>query len=166
MIQVINTIDELRKQVKEWKKAGLTVGLCPTMGYLHEGHASLMDAARAGNDKVVALVFVNPIQFGPNEDLATYPRDLNTTASFWKRTAWIWYSTRNSSGNVRSGFHTTFRGYERAFETLCEKTRPIHFRVCTVIVKLLNTVTRTESISTEGCPAAGHHPSDGSGSEF
>ena len=70
------TIEEVRNTVKEWKKQGLSVGLVPTMGYLHEGHGSLIERAAKENDRVVVSVFVNPIQFGPTEDLETYPRDV------------------------------------------------------------------------------------------
>ena len=67
------TIKEVREQVREWRKQGLSVGLVPTMGYLHEGHKSLIDRAVAENDKVVVSVFVIPLQFGPTEDLESYP---------------------------------------------------------------------------------------------
>lgn len=88
---IATTISEVREQVHKWKQAGLTVGLVPTMGYLHEGHASLVDKAVSLCDKVVASDFVNPTQFGPNEDLETYPVILSTTVRCWKNTAAPWY---------------------------------------------------------------------------
>ena len=141
-MKIVGTVKEVREQVKEWKKQGLSVGFVPTMGYLHEGHKSLMDAARKGNDKVVVSIFVNPMQFGPTEDLATYPRDLDHDAALCE------------SAGVDLIFHPEAEEmYEKDFcsfvdmtgltEGLCGKTRPIHFRgVCTVVNKLFNIVTQ------------------------
>ena len=140
-MKIVGTVKEVREQVKEWKKQGLSVGFVPTMGYLHEGHKSLMDAARKGNDKVVVSIFVNPMQFGPTEDLATYPRDLDHDAALCE------------SAGVDLIFHPEAEEmYEKDFcsfvdmtgltEGLCGKTRPIHFRGgCTVVNKLFNIVT-------------------------
>ncbi len=140
-MKIVGTVKEVREQVKEWKKQGLSVGFVPTMGYLHEGHKSLMEAARKDNDKVVVSIFVNPMQFGPTEDLATYPRDLDHDAALCE------------SVGVDLIFHPEAEEmYEKDFcsfvdmtgltEGLCGKTRPIHFRgVCTVVNKLFNIVT-------------------------
>ena len=140
-MKIVGTVKEVREQVKEWKKQGLSVGFVPTMGYLHEGHKSLMDAARKGNDKVVVSIFVNPMQFGPTEDLATYPRDLDHDAALCE------------SAGVDLIFHPEAEEmYEKDFcsfldltgvrEGVCGNTRPIHFRgVCTVVNKLFNIVT-------------------------
>ena len=75
-MKLARTVQEVKEQVRGWKQQGLIVGLVPTIGYLHEGHQSLIKRAVAENDRVVVSVFVNPIQFAPNEDLETYPRDL------------------------------------------------------------------------------------------
>ena len=140
-MKIVGTVKEVREQVKEWKKQGLSVGFVPTMGYLHEGHKSLMDAARKGNDKVVVSIFVNPMQFGPTEYLATYPRYLDHDSALCE------------SAGVDLIFHPEAEEmYEKDFcsfvdmtgltEGLCGKTRPIHFRgVCTVVNKLFNIVT-------------------------
>ena len=76
-MKVVKTIKEVREIVGGWRQEGLSVGLVPTMGYLHEGHQSLIKKSASQNDRTVVSVFVNPIQFGPNEDLEAYPRDLN-----------------------------------------------------------------------------------------
>ena len=76
-MKVVKTVKEVREIVSGWRKEGLSVGLVPTMGFLHEGHQSLIRKSASQNDRTVVSVFVNPIQFGPNEDLEAYPRDLN-----------------------------------------------------------------------------------------
>ena len=79
-MKIVKTVDEVKAIVKGWRQEGLTVGLVPTMGFLHAGHQSLIAKSVEQNDRTVVSVFVNPIQFGPNEDLEAYPRDLNRDA--------------------------------------------------------------------------------------
>lgn len=140
MIKVLSTVDETRAQVKEWKKQGLTVGLVPTMGFLHEGHQSLIKKAVEENDKVVVSVFVNPIQFAPNEDLETYPRDLEADKKLCDSTGadLIFHPTPDEM--YPDGFSTHIQ-MDNLTKELCGKTRPTHFGgVCTVVGKLFNIV--------------------------
>ena len=139
---IATKIEEVRAQVKEWKKAGLTVGLVPTMGYLHEGHASLVDKAVSMCDKVVASDFVNPTQFGPGEDLESYPRDFEHDCALLKAHGcdMVFYpSVSEMYGEDASTYVEILSDMPKQ---LCGKTRPIHFRgVCTVVSKLFNIVT-------------------------
>lgn len=139
-MKIVSTIEEVRNQVKEWRKAGCTIGFVPTMGYLHEGHASLLDAA-GENDKVVASIFVNPMQFGPNEDLDSYPRDLEHDAKICEEHGvdMIFHPTPEEM------YGDNFYSYVDMNvlpKELCGLSRPVHFRgVCTVVAKLFNIVT-------------------------
>lgn len=140
MIKVVSTVCETRAQVNEWKKQGLTVGLVPTMGYLHEGHQSLIKKAVEENDRVVVSVFVNPIQFAPNEDLETYPRDLEADKRLCDSTGadLIFHPTPDEM--YPDGFSTHIQ-MDNLTKELCGKTRPTHFGgVCTVVGKLFNIV--------------------------
>lgn len=137
-MNIATTVEQAKQTVRQWKAEGLTVGLVPTMGYLHEGHESLIKRAVAECDRVMVSVFLNPIQFAPNEDLATYPRD------FAADTVLI----ENAGADLV--FHPepfelyapdacTFVNVEGITSELCGKTRPTHFRgVCTVVSKLMN----------------------------
>lgn len=138
-MKVITKISELRKEVKVLKKEGKTVGLVPTMGYLHDGHRSLLKKCREENDVVVTSNFVNPIQFGPNEDLDTYPRNFEKDCEICKEIG------------VDIVFHPeiaemynnpkVYVNILTLSDTLCGKSRPIHFKgVCTVVSKLFNIV--------------------------
>lgn len=140
-MNIAETIKEVREQVKEWKKQGLSVGLVPTMGYLHEGHKSLIDRAVAENDKVVVSVFVNPMQFGPTEDLESYPRDMDRDAALCENAGADLIFHPEPSEMYEDDF-SSFVDMNTLTGGLCGKTRPIHFRgVCTVVAKLFNIVT-------------------------
>ena len=140
---IAKTVDEVRAQISAWKKEGLTVGLVPTMGYLHEGHASLVDKAVSMCDRVVASVFVNPTQFGPGEDLETYPRDFERDCKLLEEHGCSMVFHPEVSEMYADGAQTnTFvEILDDMPKQLCGKTRPIHFRgVCTVVAKLFNIV--------------------------
>ena len=132
------TVNEVKAQVREWKSQGLSVGLVPTMGYLHEGHQSLIKRAVAENDRVVVSVFVNPIQFAPNEDLETYPRDLEADCALCESTGAAMIFHPEPEEMYGDDF-TTFVDMTGVTKELCGKSRPTHFRgVCTVVNKLFN----------------------------
>lgn len=139
-MKIVNTIQEVSESVKAWRTEGLAVGFVPTMGYLHEGHQSLIQRAAEENDRVVVSIFINPLQFGEKEDLGTYPRDLRRD------------SIRCAAAGADLIFHppteemygkdfSTFVDINGLTDTLCGKSRPGHFRgVCTVVMKLFNIV--------------------------
>lgn len=140
-MKITGAIDEVRAQVREWRKQGLTIGLVPTMGYLHEGHKSLIDRAVAENDRVVVSDFVNPIQFGVNEDLATYPRDIEADKRLCEEAGADLIFHPEAEEMYAPDF-STYVEMQKVSEGLCGKTRPTHFRgVCTVVCKLFHIVT-------------------------
>lgn len=139
-MKIVDNVKEIRNIVKEWKADGLTVGLVPTMGYLHEGHKSLIDKAVAENDRVVVSDFVNPMQFGPKEDLATYPRDLEMDSALCEA-AGAHIIFHPEPDEMYHDDFSSFVDMNTLTSGLCGKTRPIHFRgVCTVLAKLFNIV--------------------------
>ena len=139
---IATTIAQVRAQVAAWKKEGLTVGLVPTMGYLHEGHASLVDEAVRQCDRVVASDFVNPTQFGPNEDLEAYPRDFDRDCALLEEHGCAMVFHPAVEEMYDPGAATYVEILSDMPKQLCGKTRPIHFRgVCTVVSKLFNIVT-------------------------
>ncbi|HBN38172.1 MAG TPA: pantoate--beta-alanine ligase, partial [Ruminococcaceae bacterium] len=140
-MHIVHTINEVRQQVKEWRQQGLTIGFVPTMGYLHEGHQSLIKKAVEQNDKVVVSVFVNPMQFAPTEDLESYPRDLQADAVLCEKTGADLIFNPEPEEMYTNGF-CSFVDMNGPTAELCGKSRPIHFRgVCTVVSKLFNIVT-------------------------
>ncbi|MGN0437661.1 MAG: pantoate--beta-alanine ligase, partial [Lachnospiraceae bacterium] len=139
-MKISGSIKETRDLVKEWKSQGLSVALVPTMGYLHEGHKSLMERARKENDKVVVSIFVNPMQFGPNEDLEAYPRDLDRDAKICEAAGVDLIFHPEVDEMYGPDFHS-FVDMTLLPEQLCGKSRPVHFRgVQTVVSKLFHII--------------------------
>lgn len=139
-MEIVTTVQQVRAQVKAWKKEGLSVGFVPTMGYLHEGHQSLIKKAVEENDRVVVSIFVNPIQFGPNEDFEQYPRDLEKDAALCEATGAALIFHPEAAEMYPEGFctHVDMTGLT---DNLCGAKRPGHFQgVCTVVSKLFNIV--------------------------
>lgn len=140
-MNIFTKIDDLKTEILKQKAAGKTIGYVPTMGYLHEGHASLMDHARKENDIVVLSIFVNPLQFGPKEDLASYPRDFerDTQVAENHKVDFIFYPTVEEMYPKEPSVTVTVK--DRT-DVLCGKSRPGHFDgVATVLTKLFHIVS-------------------------
>lgn len=138
-MKVIKKVDELREILKDFKKEGKSIGLVPTMGFLHKGHASLIKKAVSENDIVVVSDFVNPIQFGPNEDLEAYPRDINADSKLCEDLGADFIFNPEPSEMYHD--KKAFVDIEGLSDNLCGARREGHFRgVCTVCTKLFNIV--------------------------
>jgi len=139
-MKIVETIKELKDIIKSNRKAGKSIGFVPTMGYLHQGHLSLIQAAKKDNDFVVVSIFVNPTQFGVGEDLESYPRDLDRDARL-SETAGADIIFHPSVEEMYPGKYLTYVEVEEITKKLCGISRPIHFRgVATVVNKLFNIV--------------------------
>ena len=139
-MEIIRTVADMKARAAAWKAEGLSIGLVPTMGSLHEGHESLMDAAREASDRVVVSVFVNPIQFGPGEDYEAYPRDLERDARICERHG-VDGVFHPEVDDMYAAAHNTFVVMETLTDSLCGASRPGHFRgVCRVVSELFNIV--------------------------
>lgn len=137
---LVHKIWQVREYINEQKKLNKTVGLVPTMGFLHEGHISLVNKATEQNDITIVSIFVNPIQFGPNEDLESYPRDLQRDCMLLEK-AGVDLVFNPSAEEMYSNDFTTYVNMTGVTEELCGKSRPVHFKgVCTVVSKLFNIV--------------------------
>lgn len=139
-MRLVKTVKEVREIVNEWRKQGLSVGFVPTMGYLHEGHKSLIEKSVSQNDKTVVSVFVNPTQFGPNEDLASYPRDIERDKALVESAGGDLIFNPEPAEMYPGNFTTTVNTTQ-VTELLCGAKRPVHFGgVCLVVSKLFNIV--------------------------
>lgn len=138
-MKLCRTTAELREEIALAKAAGKTIGLVPTMGALHEGHASLIKAAAMENELVVVSVFVNPTQFGPNEDLDAYPRTLDADCKLAESCGADIVFAPTPAEMYPSEDMTWVEVTGDITKVLCGRTRPIHFRgVTTVVAKLFN----------------------------
>lgn len=139
-MELLNTIDQVREWVAQQKSAGRTVHFVPTMGYFHEGHLSLMKQAKQDGGAVIVSLFVNPTQFGPNEDLDRYPRDLERDRTMAESVQADALFAPETSEIYPPGFQTTV-SLPKLNHLLCGRSRPIHFDgVAVVVLKLLNIV--------------------------
>lgn len=140
-MKTVHTIREVKEQIKLWKSEGLSIGFVPTMGYLHEGHASLIKRASEENNRVIVSTFVNPIQFGPTEDFDKYPKDFKRDENICRNNgAHLIFAPEPTEMYEKN--NTSFVDVEGLTEGLCGKKRPGHFRgVCTVVSKLFNIVS-------------------------
>ena len=139
-MKIITTPEEMQRAAQALRREGKTIGFVPTMGFLHEGHLSLMRIARERADVLVASIFVNPTQFGPNEDLDAYPRDFERDEALCREVGvdLLFYP---SPENMHLSDHSVWVDEESLTGVLCGERRPGHFRgVCTVVAKLLNIV--------------------------
>ncbi len=138
-MRVINSPAELKQYAADQKKAGKTIGLVPTMGYLHRGHQSLIEKSSSQNDVTIVSVFVNPTQFGPGEDLATYPRDLKRDMKAAEEAGADLIFHPRPEDMYPEGYGTYVSLDNDMTKVLCGKSRPTHFRgVTTVVCKLFN----------------------------
>jgi pantoate--beta-alanine ligase len=139
-MQILTKIDEIRRELDKERHNGKKIGLVPTMGYLHEGHLSLVDTARQNVDVVVMSIFVNPTQFGPNEDLARYPRDFARDEKL-ARERGVDYIFYPEVAEMYPEPYFTYIVTEQMAKVLCGVSRPIHFRgVTTIVAKLFNII--------------------------
>lgn len=139
-MEIIATINEMQQTSLSLKRAGKSIAFVPTMGYLHEGHASLLRAGRTRGDILVLSIFVNPIQFGQNEDLGRYPRDMERDCRLASECGVDFVFAPDAAGMYPPGFQTSITVNELS-RPLCGASRPGHFDgVATVVTKLFNIV--------------------------
>ena len=143
-MKTVSKIAEIREIVSQWKSQNKSVGLVPTMGFLHDGHGSLIKKAVEENDVVIVSNFVNPTQFSANEDLNSYPRNLEADCKLCESLGVDLMFTPTPEGMYDNPL--TFVDINLLSDELCGKSRPTHFRgVCTVVTKLFNITKPTKA---------------------
>ncbi|NPV84346.1 MAG: pantoate--beta-alanine ligase [Candidatus Aminicenantes bacterium] len=144
-MEIASAVNELREKILAWKKHGRKIGFVPTMGYLHEGHLSLVRESKKRSEVTVVSIFVNPKQFGPSEDYRVYPRDLERDRALLEKEGvdLVFYPPVDV---MYPEGYKTYVEVEDLQDRLCGKSRPGHFRgVCTVVLKLFNLVQPDEA---------------------
>jgi pantoate--beta-alanine ligase len=136
----VTTVGEMKALVRRWKAEKKTIGFVPTMGYLHEGHLSLIRESKGRADITIVSIFVNPIQFGPEEDFKKYPRDLGKDSAYLQKSGVDCLFFPDAAEMYPPGYRT-FVDVQGLQDRLCGRSRPGHFRgVATVVLKLFNIV--------------------------
>ena len=140
MMEIIHTVRDMQIKADHLRRTGQKIGLVPTMGFLHEGHLSLLDIAKNNSDISVLSIFINPIQFGPDEDLTKYPSDFERDENLARdRGCDIIFYPKNE--DIYIDPYRTYVSVNEITSVLCGASRPIHFRgVTTVVSKLFNIV--------------------------
>ncbi|MGI8383608.1 pantoate--beta-alanine ligase [Robertmurraya sp. P23] len=144
-MKVITSISQMQKEVQSLKNDKLSIGYVPTMGYLHEGHVRLVKKAREENDIVIMSIFVNPLQFGPNEDLDAYPRDFDRDSEIAKneKVDYIFYPSVEEMYPSKPSVTLVV---QKRVDVLCGSSRPGHFDgVATVLAKLFHIIQPTRA---------------------
>lgn len=140
-IEIITKVEEIRSISREMKKDGKKIGFVPTMGYLHEGHESLIKNAKEENDVVIVSIFVNPTQFGPDEDFENYPRNIERDSIVCENLGVDYIFYPEDKQMYPDGFSTFVVPDEKMTNIMCGISRPVHFRgVCTVLTKLFSII--------------------------
>lgn len=139
-MQVINDLQDMHQQAREWRARGDHIILVPTMGYFHQGHLSLMEYGRTRGNHLVVSIFVNPTQFGPQEDLEQYPRNFERDCGLAREVGVDLVFAPDPVQMYPAGYQT-FVTVAKVTQGLCGASRPVHFRgVATVVLKLFNLV--------------------------
>lgn len=139
-MKVITSVAGMKSLARQWKREGKSIGFVPTMGYLHEGHLSLVRESKKRTDVTVVSIFVNPAQFGPNEDFKKYPRDLEKDSAYLEQAGvdCLFYP---DAAEIYPPGYRTYVEVHGLQDRLCGKSRPGHFRgVVTIILKLFDIV--------------------------
>lgn len=148
-MRIIESVTEMQQQAEAWRREGKRIALVPTMGYLHEGHLTLMREACNHGDEIVVSIFVNPTQFGPNEDFERYPRDMERDVLLAEGVG----ATAIFAPSVREMYPDRYQTFVEVMDVtqpLCGRSRPVHFRgVTTVVAKLFNIVKPHDAVFGE-----------------